>query len=264
MIAFRYAILRFLPFVETGEFANVGIVLASANGRYFNFKLLKRKGRVTNFFELNDNKALRVGLKHVGDELIRVKTQLLSIEAGKASAIFDELTRHREAVFRFDQPRAYLASDGDTALNTLFDLYVDRVGTKENQEELIEQGLRSLFSDHQLADKFRQETIGDDLFKFTFPFVSRIQTGVKVIKPLHLTHLEPHRAFDHGLQWAGRVAELKNRDLLDGRILFAVKTGVGAKNQEAASAVRDRMKIVGAEVVEHTATPEILLFANAA
>ncbi|HVK54151.1 MAG TPA: DUF3037 domain-containing protein, partial [Burkholderiales bacterium] len=32
-IACHYAIVRFLPFVETGEFANVGVVLFSPNAR---------------------------------------------------------------------------------------------------------------------------------------------------------------------------------------------------------------------------------------
>ena len=48
--ACQYALLRFRPFAETGEFANVGIVLLAPEARFFGFRLLKRYGRITQFF----------------------------------------------------------------------------------------------------------------------------------------------------------------------------------------------------------------------
>ncbi len=42
-LACRYAILRFLPYTETGEFANVGVVLACPATGYFGFKLETRR-----------------------------------------------------------------------------------------------------------------------------------------------------------------------------------------------------------------------------
>ena len=40
--ACHYAIIRFLPYPETQEFANVGVVLACPESGYFGFKLEKR------------------------------------------------------------------------------------------------------------------------------------------------------------------------------------------------------------------------------
>jgi len=37
--AARYAIVQFMPYPETGEFANVGVVLACPTQNYFGFKL---------------------------------------------------------------------------------------------------------------------------------------------------------------------------------------------------------------------------------
>ena len=49
--ACHYAIVRFMPFVETGEFGNVGVVLFSPTARFFGFRLLgQRISRITNFF----------------------------------------------------------------------------------------------------------------------------------------------------------------------------------------------------------------------
>lgn len=50
--ACRYAIVQFAPHVETGEFANVGVVLMCPQTGYFDFKLQTRKHkRVTDFFD---------------------------------------------------------------------------------------------------------------------------------------------------------------------------------------------------------------------
>lgn len=45
-----YAIVQFRLYVETGEFANVSVVLTSTGHRYIDFRLLRRRGRVTQFF----------------------------------------------------------------------------------------------------------------------------------------------------------------------------------------------------------------------
>ncbi|MFP3758365.1 DUF3037 domain-containing protein, partial [Cupriavidus sp. SIMBA_020] len=49
--ACRYALVRFMPYPETGEFANVGVVVMSPTARFFGYKLLDRVGRITAFFD---------------------------------------------------------------------------------------------------------------------------------------------------------------------------------------------------------------------
>lgn len=72
-IACQYAIVRFAPFIETGEFANVGVVMMAAREGYFGFKLeTQRYGRVTRFFEELDVKLYRATLYDLRDELRRV------------------------------------------------------------------------------------------------------------------------------------------------------------------------------------------------
>lgn len=51
-IGCRYAIVRFLPYAETQEFANVGIVLACPETGYFGFRLeIRHTRRFTDFFK---------------------------------------------------------------------------------------------------------------------------------------------------------------------------------------------------------------------
>ena len=276
MIPCRYAILRFLPYVETGEFANVGVVLMSTAGRYFGFRLLRRRiARVTHFFDLHDHKPLREGLNVMREELERIEqvskrygtdrrfkqTDPLAMEA-----LFAELVRPREALFRFDAPRALLADAPAVALGDLYGRYVERdFVTKQYQEDVLERGLRRLLAAYNLAERFVPQAVGDEQFNVKFPFVATVGDRVRVIKPLHLTHAEPAKAIDHGLQWAGRVAQLKKRNLLQGEVLFALQGVAGNDAHTRATLdVQAMLRDAGAEVVAHTEQNRILEFARTA
>lgn len=67
---------RFCPFVETGEFANVGVVLLSPEGRFFGYKLLKKYGRITQFFHQLDRKVYLDGKALFLEELERFAAHL--------------------------------------------------------------------------------------------------------------------------------------------------------------------------------------------
>jgi hypothetical protein len=124
MFACPHAILRFLPFVETGEFANVGIVMMSTAKQYCGFRLLSRRlERVTQFFEMDDARTLRAGLAAIKADLERIK---LLATSSNVEALFAELVRERETLFRFDLPRAMVCESPEAALNELYTRYVER------------------------------------------------------------------------------------------------------------------------------------------
>ena len=54
-VACNYAVLRFLPYPETQEFVNIGVVLMCPELRWFDYRTeTRRRDRVTGFFpELN-------------------------------------------------------------------------------------------------------------------------------------------------------------------------------------------------------------------
>ena len=61
----HYTLVRLLPQVDAGEFANVGVVLACPKQGYFEFRLIRRYGRVTRFFE-----------EFTGDLFLRVRREV--------------------------------------------------------------------------------------------------------------------------------------------------------------------------------------------
>jgi len=230
-----YAIVRFTPFVETEEFANVGIILMAPAQRHLAFKLMIQKhSRVTHFFEQLDAQVFKTTMKHLRDELNRITGMLHQRgfeslntlnDAAFARNLFAEIIRPRETVIKFSEPRALLADDLNAALGDLYGHYVERsFVTPPYQESVLERGLRRLLSQSRLAERFERVEIGDENYHVVFPFVERRDhQPLKVIKPLHLAHEQPTKIIEHGGQWLTRIKQLRKRGQLPEQVLFAVQ-----------------------------------------
>ncbi|MEY4507230.1 MAG: hypothetical protein RL297_1808 [Pseudomonadota bacterium] len=231
--ACQYALLRFRPFTETGEFANVGIVLLAPDARFFGFRLLNRYGRITQFFKELDKKVYLNGRELFKEELERFAAQLrkLALDSRKtvpdvrlAVDLFAELVRHREAILQFDERRVVLADDPKVKLNALYDYYVERnFVTKEYQERLLEGSIRKLLVRAQVGENYRQEKLGDDDFAVNFPFVRMTEGHAdRVIKPLYLAQNDTTKIITHGGQWVDRIRRLRKRQALPESVMFPV------------------------------------------
>lgn len=272
----QYAIVRFTPFVETGEFANVGVVMMAPQARYFGFKLLTRRhGRITKFFEELDAKVFRHAMFELEDELERVHglmkdhgfdRRLKNNDTEFAKKLFAEVLRPRETIVRFGEPRVVLADDPKETLNELFAYYVERnFVTKEYRETVLDRGVRQLLFKNQLGERFHRTKVGDDEFHVTFPFVElRDERPAKIIKPLNLAQDETTKILEHGNKWEFRIRKLQERQAVPDRILFAFEgpEGQGPRARaclEAAGMLRE----TGVTVMPYQDRVKLLEFARA-
>lgn len=229
----QYAIVRFTPYAETGEFANAGVVMMAPQARYFGFKLLTRRhGRITRFFEELDAKVFRHAMFQLKDELERVHgilkghgfdRRFKSNDVEFAKRLFAEVLRTRETIVRFGEPRVVLADDPKETLKELFAYYVERnFVTKEYRETVLDRGVRQLLFKNQLGERFHRTRVGDDQFHVTFPFVElRDERPTKIIKPLNLAQDETTNILEHGNKWEFRIRKLREHQAIPDRILFA-------------------------------------------
>lgn len=228
-LACRYAIVQFMPFVETGEFANVGIVLACPRSGFFGFQLLTRKHkRITDFFDELEARVYTESVKAFGQELERIRAFLLAQpESNKTELIretFEHLVHPREAMLRFGEPRAVLVDAPAPAVDELFRHYVEReFATPQYVEKIIERRLNTLLKGLHLPAPFREERVGNDEIHATFPLVQKQgDVAVKIIKPFQLDHEQPNNIYDHGDRWVQKITRMRRRNLLPDRMLFAV------------------------------------------
>lgn len=273
--ACHYAIVRFMPFVETGEFANVGVVLFAPNARYFGFKLLgNRYARVTHFFEQMDAKVFRAAMHTCKEELVRIDRMLKqmgtdlrfkTLDREGTLALWNEVIKPRETMLQFGESRLVLADDAQAKVRELFEYYVERnFVTPERQEELLERGVRGWLREARLLEQFHVGVVGNEEYHARFPFVAGPEDHPeRVIKPLNLGYDDAARIIDHGGQWIVRVNALKKRQLLPAKVLFAVNgpddfTARGKAKRE----VVDELTDTGVIVVPYGQAQSIIEFAR--
>jgi hypothetical protein len=269
----HYAIVRFTPFIETGEFANVGVAMYAPTNRFFGFKLLgSRHARITNFFEGLDPKVLKESINTLREDMARLSSvlnQTGSLDKNGLLGIWSELIKPRETMLRFGEPRLVLAQDCHAKLLELYDYYVGHnFATKEYQEKLLERAVSGWLRDAGLQNQFHAARIGNDDYHAHFPFVAGPEDHPqKIIKPLNLNYDDAAKIIDHGGQWLYRIDALKKRLLLPPHVLFTVK---GPAPDEASPRSRARNEIVAELVtkniivVPHGAIPPVIEFARTA
>jgi len=227
-LACRYSIVRFMPYPETGEFANVGIVLACPETGYFGFKLQTRRyGRITDFFSELDSRVYLESLKLFRSELDRVKSFVRENEPSVSAMreLFDALTHPREAIVKLTEARPRLLDDAEAMLDQLFRYYVEReFSTPEYREVAVAKRVKAVVDSLKLKSPFKPRTIGDDFVSAHFQFVQQTNEDVvsKVIKPFALNHDEPSKIILHGATWKDRIVRLNRKGLIPSDVLFAV------------------------------------------
>jgi hypothetical protein len=268
-LACQYAIVRFLPYAETGEFANVGVILVCPEKGYLHTRLmpLTRTKRITDFFDALDAKIYRDAMRFFRDETEANEDWIELSKEGNLLEVFQEVIRPREALLRFSSPRAILVEDPQLALNALFNRYVERdFATKEYHEEMLNKGVAQLLKNASLKSLFEGAKIGDDTISVKFPFVHKDVIGKTLaIKPLHLDKDEPSKIIEHGGPWVDRVNRLRRHALLPKGTLFAVQIPlVAGKQFDAASEIVQDLVALGVEVADIKDEQRILNFAKQA
>lgn len=272
-----YAIVRFMPFVETGEFANVGIVIMAPEQRFFAFKLMvQRHARVMHFFEQLEAKVFRATMRNLQEELDRATgvlrrhgfdKRLKVNDVDFAKGLFAEIIRPRETIIKFSEPRAILADDLKETLTKLYGHYVKRTFvTREYQETMLERSMRKWLYQAGIAERFERAELGNDEYHVTFPFVELHENhAVKAIKPLYLGHNQATKIIEHGGQWLWRINQLRKRKKLPDSVLFAVQEPQedGPKGN-AYREIVEGLQDAGAAVLPYADKDGILAFAAAA
>ncbi len=269
----QYAIVRYMPFIETEEFANIGIVLLAPQANYFGFKLLDRRyARITKFFDDIDAKMFKAVTANLKHELTRVADIIQQHEKdGRlrrnnfANSIFAEVVRTREGIARVGETRVVLTENPEAKLNELFQFYVKRnFDNKEYREAVLERDVKELLFRAHIVDKFSARKVGGADYEVAFPFVqTHLNRAYKVIKPLNLSQSDPSKIIEHGGRWDFRIRELKRRDTIPEKVLFAVEGPIAeGPRKKAYHDVVDMLNHLGVAVTLYQNKEEIIDFAR--
>jgi len=131
-----YAVVRFMPFAETREFANVGIVVIAPKLGLYDFKLApKTFNRVTKFFDDLDGVVYKHAIEGFEEELNRIRNYLVHnhIQGKSLVDYFKEITRTRESVLHFGEVGTMLTDNINVAVDKLFERLIGRNFTESKE-----------------------------------------------------------------------------------------------------------------------------------
>jgi hypothetical protein len=266
---YQYAIVRFMPFIETREFANVGVVLIAPKTGKFLFKLApKRFGRVTKFFDDLDGQLYKNAIDTFTAELDRIQHYCIDhgIRGKELVEYFTEVTRHRESVLHFGNIGRIM---GDTDLVELDKLYQRFVARDFVNDEYREQQMVKLLKQTfktELPVRYVEKTLKAGIFDITVPFVLKAEQGTRVIKPLAFDQKTPLKAAEHGEQWVNRIQKLINNNVvMPDKALFTVERPLPDKTDfvQVYDDIVGEIKNLGVNVDQFADMDNILQFAKA-
>jgi hypothetical protein len=265
----KYSIIRFQPFPETEEFANIGVVLFATASKRLEFKLLdsRHHKRITDFFDhplVKDSFSQTI--KMIDVEIERIKNNFDEI-LGANFDRYADLIRSREDIVRFSDSRVLFSNDPAITVNQLFDHYVNRSFVRApSYEEKMRKQVRNLLVNHNLGDLYKEAVVGDiHKYKATFPFVHKGEQQ-KVIKPIQFLHNEPTALIDHGREWLTKVEYLKKYNFIQPeQVLFAYTAKKPSEQSlfDPFDEVMDLASKLGVAMVDLSASGDIVRFASA-
>lgn len=213
-----YSIVRYAPYAETEEFANVGVVICAPKDRKFSYMLTNANdARVRAFFR--DDVIFSFAKEAVDKELNFACKQIEKLNSSeKIANFFNYLIARKESVIHYSNARVIMTDSPEDALLKLFNKFVNHSEvTKESREQILNRELKRSFSHYkELKDCFKKHTLGGDLTKFTLPFVAKQDNEIKcAIKPLAFVQDKPEKMMEHCDSWTSKIVRASSEGLLD-------------------------------------------------
>ena len=121
----NYALLRFLPNPDTGEFVNVGVLVNCIQPCFLHFLAEeKMPDRVKALFPDYNAAAYEAAVAAMGKEVKRISGRIQGPK--DCQFAFNELVRPRESTLRFGEVKTLLSDDAENVSEGLFRRYFRR------------------------------------------------------------------------------------------------------------------------------------------
>lgn len=267
-----YAVVRFMPFAETREFANVGVVVIAPKLGQYEFKLAPKSfKRVSNFFDDLDGIVYKHAIEGFQEELTRIRNYLVHSNVQGKSLVdyFKEVTRTRESVIHFGEMGTLLSNNIHEALDKLYERFIGRNFTesKEYKEQLMVRTLKKqLTTKLPLGARYTTRNLKASIYDISVPLVSEINNSYRIIRPLAFEQKNVLLAMEHGETWISRLKKLIDFDVVQAeKALVAFDKPIHRKPEflKVYEDVREEIRNLGAQTKDFGDTESIIQFASA-
>lgn len=260
-----YSIARFAPHIDTGEFANIGVILVAPAVGQMQFRLTRRNSkRINGFFgRLTQLGAVLEALRH---ELTLSQQLTRTAAENQILAHFHYLTEPRDNIIQFSPLRPILCNALEACLEELFTRFVtqDEVHREVRSEEAITREIRQMFQQADISG-FREQVLEGELTHLRLPLVCQKPQQTAAIKPLAFEQQEPAQILDHCEQWAARFRRAEEDGVIrlqDVLIPIYLPPASDNRQQKAMDRTRLTLQELGMQVVDSDDSQQIARFAR--
>ena len=227
MLAMRFAVVRFMPYIQTREFANVGIILICPKTGFFDYKLEFKYQRLSKFFRYFDAKIFKQAMNSFSNELERIKANLKrssNRDPELLRALLDHLARPRDAIICTSDIGVTTGESEKKELDRLFSYYAEHSFAKDQREEILTKNIQKMIREIQTPFPFVQVKVGDDNeYYANFPLVQKQGERIrKIIKPLYLGQDNSSEIIQKSDKWISVINRLRDFSSIeeDTKIMF--------------------------------------------
>ncbi|GIU52013.1 hypothetical protein TUM4438_43550 [Shewanella sairae] len=265
----HFATIRFMPFAETQEFANVGILAFTPNGNFVDYKLAPtRFKRINEFFEDFDGQLYACALTSFEVELKRVKDFCHYLHGQQLVDLMNEVTRTREGIIVFGELSATLTENPKITLERLFDKYIGRNFQQqiEYRETQMVRALRKNLTNLLPKEvRYKETSLDVGYTAYKLPLVAKVANTVKTIKPLAFNQSTTLMLTEHGDRWISRVKHLLKANVIQKEnFLFTIERPTNEKDEfhQSFEVIYGGMKELGVEIIPYESKEDIIEFAQ--
>ncbi|MCT8684454.1 DUF3037 domain-containing protein [Glaesserella parasuis] len=119
-----YSFIRYRPYIETEEFANVGILICNPDKKELKYRLLEANNeRVNHFF--NKQKNFNIIRDVLNNELDYITHQSFDLKDNdEMIRFFYNYTDRKEGVIQYSSPKILVSDNSEMELDRLFSSYI--------------------------------------------------------------------------------------------------------------------------------------------
>jgi len=268
---FKYVIIQFLPYTETGEFANIGVLVFSVKTGFFDFKLTpQRFKRIPHFFDKLDKNFYKNVISLFNEELANMQSMVKNLSGQDLLTYMENRLAFKESVVRFGNIRTIAMESNQDITDKLYNRYVmrDFIAPKQHREKCMVKLLRTQLIEQKLDGIYKQKEIKTGLRVVNLPFVAHFnQYGkTRIIKPMAFIQQKPTLLIEHGERWLNRFNWLIKANKIEAKnILLPIEPPKKQGDlQQAYLEVINEIKNIKIKVIKFENKKEIFHFAETA
>nr|WP_314023301.1 DUF3037 domain-containing protein [uncultured Haemophilus sp.] len=225
-----YSFVRFRPYVETGEFVNVGLLMCEPEKKKLTYRLVpKNNKRVNDFFY--KSKMFETVRETINDELQYIVNQSFTGSAQEMATFFHHYIDIKEGIVQYSNAAVGIVDNPQDYFDRLYAQFIQNAGVKEeSQEQTILRHYKALFKQEndRVLSQYKQYMVNGDYAKFSLPLALKNQQDkqiLKAVKPLAFDQIESPSMIEHCDNWVAKINRAEEEGLIKrDNILFALDT----------------------------------------